>query len=100
MKNTIYNLPKELVYYLLDYHPYFFKYKREYTKTILVNDLFHRDSVIEKEDYFLLRQKYKIAYTDVYLYKKYIVYTIMICFESNIFNDIEETYQELIDNQI
>lgn len=87
--------PEDILTIILNYHPYFFKYKRLYSKTILINDLFHKDVMISKFEYKSLAQKYLFAKSDIYLYKNRLTYNLMICFESNIFDD-----QSIFDNRI
>ena len=48
VNNIIVKLPPELVNEVLSFHPYFFKFKRKYIKTVIVNDLFHKDYTIKK----------------------------------------------------
>lgn len=86
MLDLINTLPKEITYLILDYHPFFYKYPIDYVKTILINDLYHKDELISKQNYIELSNKYSFCYSDVYLYNSHIIHTLMLPFESNIFD--------------
>tara|TARA_B100001093_G_scaffold249442_1_gene238862 strand:+ start:717 stop:1016 length:300 start_codon:yes stop_codon:yes gene_type:complete len=96
INNIIIKLPPELVNEVLSFHPYFFKFKRKYIKSVLVNDLFHKDSIIKKSQFDFLTNKYSFSYIDMYLHKQSIIYSLMICFESNIFDEQEISLDNLI----
>ena len=98
VNNIIVKLPAELVNEVLSFHPYFFKFKKKYIKTILVNDLFHKDYIIKKSQFDSLTQKYSCSYIDIYLHKQSIIYSIMIYFESNIFDENDNILQQIEDS--
>ena len=98
VNNIIIKLPTELLHEVLSFHPYFFKFTRKYIKSVLVNDLFHKDSIIKKTQFDFLTNKYSFSHIDIYLYKQSIIYSVMICFESNIFDENDNTLDQLEDS--
>jgi hypothetical protein len=87
MKNIIFTLPEDLIYDILDYHPLFFSYKREFIKSLIINDMYHEETLVNKKTYKNLLLKYPHNYSKLFIHKFTISYDIIIHFETNIFNN-------------
>ena len=86
----IQQLPDELLAIILSYHPYFFTYKREYIKTTILDEDYHRDDIINSIIYSNLIKRYHLCYSRLELCKSIMSYNVFIYFETdNTENDCE-----------
>ena len=83
MLTEIQQLPDELLAIILSYHPYFVTYKREYIKTTILDEDYHRDDIINSIMYNNLLKRYPSCYNNLQLSKSMMSYGIFIYFETN-----------------
>jgi len=62
--NLITKLPDDLLYKTINYHPLFFRYRREYNKLFIFNSNIHNSICITNEEYnILIKHKYNYINT-------------------------------------
>ena len=83
MHELFLNLPNELIAIIIDFHPYFFKYKRDYNKINIYNSIPQPHITISLEDYINIKNRYCNTDTSITIEKNKIIHTILLFFEVN-----------------
>jgi len=81
------HIPNELKELVLSFHPLFFNYKREYVKTTIINDSYHRDDIITLGIFNRLKTQYSSCYNRLFIGNSILSFNIFLYFETN--NDCE-----------
>lgn len=92
----ILNIPDELIRIILSFHPLFITYKREYIKTVSLNESYHRDYIIDLNTYNNLVKKYHFSYNKLFISKSVLSFNIFLYFETNNTDDTELVCPEIL----
>jgi hypothetical protein len=83
MHELLLNLPNELITIIIGFHPYFFKYDRDYNKINIYNSIPQPHIPISFKDYISVKNKYFNTDISITIEKNKIIHTILLFFEVN-----------------